>query len=434
MKYVLIVNNDKNKKTRQRIPTLMIAVNFGKCKDILIESIDKLKGSDKRIALAKVAETIGKGGQWIVAKECQVSRNTIRKGRYELRSGLTIVDAFNARGRKRAEVRNPKLLEDITDIIDTQSQTDPDFGTTRLFTRMTVKEVRKQLVLQKGCTDEELPVNQTLNNKIIQLGYRLQKVQKTKPLKKIAETDAIFDHLKKVHDENKDKDNVVRISIDTKDRVKIGPFSRGGKNRVLVKARDHDFGTDYLTPFGILDLSNDQVDFTFTETKATADFMVDCIEAYWLKNQYHLYKDTLIINADNGPENSSRRTQYMKRIIEFSIKYHVKIMLAFYPPYHSKYNPIERVWGCLEQHWNGDIMDTYEAALEFAKSMTWKEENPSVTLTEKAYETGVKVGKEIMKQYEKVMERAPGIEKWFVTIDPDKIQDNLINGNISIGS
>ncbi|MBE1556564.1 ISAzo13 family transposase [Sporosarcina limicola] len=410
----------------------MIPTYFGKCKAIFIETIHKLKGSDKRKALAKIAKSLGKGGQSTVAKEFNVSRNTIRKGRFELK-GISIADAFNARGRKGVEVKLPNLLEDITDIIDTQSQTDPDFGTTRLFTRVTVKEVRKQLIGQKGYTDEELPVTQTLNNKINKLGYRLQKVQKAKPLKKIAETDAIFDHLKKVHDENKDKDNVVRISIDTKDRVKIGNFSRGGKSRNLVKANDHDFGNDYVTPFGILDLTSDHLELVFTETKATADFMVDCIEAYWCKHYLHT-KDTLIINADNGPENSSRRTQFMKRIIEFSATYHIKVILAYFPPYHSKYNPVERAWGRLEQHWNGDILDTLEAVLGFAKSMVWKGKNPTVSLSENVYETGVKVKKSIMNYYEQLIERAAGIEKWFVTIDPKTIRNGGLYGNNSIVS
>ncbi len=104
----------------------------------------------------------------------------------------------------------------------------------------------------------------------------------------------------------------------------------------------------FLTPFGILDVANDQLDLVFTETKVTAYFMVDSIEAYWLKQNFQNDLDNLIINADNGPENNSRITQFMKRIIAFSAKYEVKVILAYYPPYHCKYNSIERVWGRLE--------------------------------------------------------------------------------------
>lgn len=400
----------------------MIQNFFSNFKGIFIRNIQKLTGSDKRIALAEVAKGIGKGGQSFVAKEFRVSRDTIRKGMQELETGEPIEDKFHARGRKKVEEKLTNLLPDIKDIVDGQSQTDPSFHTTRLFTRITVKEIRKQLE-QKGYTAEELPTNQTLNTKVNELGYTLKKVKKVKPIKKIEQTNAIFDNLKKVHQENQHRSNVVRISIDTKDRVKIGPFARGGKSRSDVQAADHDFGNDYLIPFGILDVTNDHLELIFTETKATADFMVDCIEAYWVKQNHQDHVDTLIINADNGPENSSRRTQFMKRIIEFAAKYDVKVILAYYPPYHSKYNPVERVWGRLEQHWNGDILDTQKAVLSFAKSMTWKGKNPCVTLEEKAYETGKKVEKKEMELYEKMIDRLKGLEKWFVEINPNKCKE-----------
>lgn len=404
---------------------------FGKCKEIVVETINQLTSSSKRIALAKVSEAIGKGGQSAVAKEFNVSRDTIRKGNHELRSGIKIVDAFKARGRKKIEEKIPTLITDIKDIVDCQSQTDPSFKTTRLFTRITVKEVRNQLIEQKGYTDKDLPTNQTLNTKINKLGYTLKKVRKAQPMKKIEETDAIFENLKKVHDENESLDNVVRISIDTKDRVKVGNFSRGGKSRIATQAGDHDFGGEYLTPFGILDVTNDHLELLFTKTKVTADFMVDSIESYWFTSGYCDSKDTLIINADNGPENSSRRTQFMKRIMEFSVKYNVKVILAYYPPYHSKYNPIERAWGRLEQHWNGNILDSQDAVLGFAKSMTWKKKHPLVTLTEKIYEVGKKVEKEIMALYETVIDRTKGIEKWFVTISPYKCKE-ILNMEIKV--
>ncbi|MDY0406309.1 ISAzo13 family transposase [Virgibacillus sp. 179-BFC.A HS] len=403
----------------------MIQDFFTKFKDILHDTINKLTGSDKRIALAKTAKAYGKGGQSLVAEEFNVSRDTIRKGLYEMETGICYEDAFYLRGRKKAEEKLPDLLKDIKEIVDGQSQTDPNFKTTRLFTRLTIEKIREQLI-EKGYTDEELPSNQTLNTKTNQLGYKLDKVKKTKPAKKIKETDVIFENLKNVNDEYHDKDNVLRLSIDTKDRVKIGPFSRGGKSRTNTQAVDHDFGNEFMTPFGILDLSNDHLELVFTKSKVTADFMVDAIETYWLQQKSQNPElDTLIINADNGPENNSRRTQFMKRIIELSAKYDVKVIMAYYPPYHSKYNPVERAWGVLEQHWNGDILDSEKAILGFAKSMTWKGKHPRVTLVEEIYETGKKVGKKVMEEYEKMIDRLKGIEKWFVEIHPQKCKGAL---------
>ena len=314
------------------------------CKDIFIDSINKLKSSDRRIALAKVSKAFDKGGQRIVAKIFNVSRDTIRKGTHELESGITIIDAYNARGRKKVEEKLPNLLEDIKDIVDCQSQTDPNFKTTRLFTRLTVKKVRDQLVEKKGYSLEVLPTLQTLNTKINNMGYTLKKVMKTKPLKKIPETDMIFENVNSVRAKYQNDIRTVMISMDTKDRVKLGNFSRNGKSRYLVEAADHDFGDRFITPFGILDLTDNTVELKFTESNVTADFMVDTVQHFWTKKGYNKTKERLVIFADNGPENSSRRTQLIKRIIEFSAKNDVEIILAYYPPYHSKYNPVERVW------------------------------------------------------------------------------------------
>lgn len=124
----------------------------------------------------------------------------------------------------------------------------------------------------------------------------------------------------------------------------------------------------------------------------------------------------LVINLDNGPESNSRRTQFMKRIVNFANNSKVKIKLAYYPPYHSKYNPIERCWGILEQHWNGNVLDSIEIALEYAKTMTWKGKHPYVILNENTYENGIKLTKNEMDLIEKKINRLPKLEKYFVNI------------------
>jgi hypothetical protein len=183
------------------------------------------------------------------------------------------------------------------------------------------------------------------------MGYKLKKVMKTKPLKKIPETDMIFENVNSIRAKYENYVRIVMISMDAKDRVKLGNFSRNGKCRYLVEAADHDFASEFIIPFGILDLTDNTVKLKFTKSKVTADFMVDAMQDFWTRKKYNENKKRLVIFADNGPENSSRRTQFLKRIIEFSVKNDVNIILAYYPPYHSKYNPIERVWGVLEKHW-----------------------------------------------------------------------------------
>ena len=150
------------------------------------------------------------------------------------------------------------------------------------------------------------------------------------------------------------------------------------------------------------------------------------LEDFW-KNERGRFSNikTLVINQDNGGENNSRRTQFMKRIVEFVHQYQLNIRLAYYPPYHSKYNPIERVWGILENAWNGSILDEVETALNFAKNMTWKGKHPVVVkLINQTYETGVRLTNKAMSAVEKQIERLtkskdekfPNLGKWFVDI------------------
>ena len=150
---------------------------------VLIDTAQALKGTQKRLFLARTVGAMGRGGQRWAEDHLGWSRVTIRKGIHELRSGLTCLDAFSARGRRPAEGRLPRLLDDIKDIADGQSQADPRFQTDRLFTRISAAEVRRQLIARKGYTDAELPTQQTIHTKMNRLGYRLTRVAKCRPQK-----------------------------------------------------------------------------------------------------------------------------------------------------------------------------------------------------------------------------------------------------------
>jgi len=150
---------------------------------VLIDAAKALKGSRKRLFMAKTVAAMGRGGQRWAQVNLGWCRETIRKGAHELRSGMTCVDAFHCRRRKPAEEHLPQLLDDIRSIADGQSQADPKFQTGRLFTRICAAEVRRQLIATKGYTDEELPTQQTINTKMNLLGYSLSRVAKCRPPK-----------------------------------------------------------------------------------------------------------------------------------------------------------------------------------------------------------------------------------------------------------
>ena len=150
-------------------------------KALLIETARTLKGSARRVFMARTVKELGPGGQRRAERALGWNRATIRKGARELASGFAIVDAFALRGRKRAEEHLPHLLADLRAIVDGQSQADPQFRTNRLYTRLSAAEVRRQLIAQKGYTDEELPTVQTIGAKLNALGYTLRAVAKTRP-------------------------------------------------------------------------------------------------------------------------------------------------------------------------------------------------------------------------------------------------------------
>ena len=152
-------------------------------KEIYVETAKALKGSDRRVFMARIVKSLGRGGQSYAERELGWYCGTIRKGLRELNSGVRIVDNFSARGRKPAESHLPRLLDDIRAIVDSQSQIDPTFRTTRLYTRLSAAEVRRQLIAQKEYADEELPCEATISAKLNKLGYRLRQVQKSRPKK-----------------------------------------------------------------------------------------------------------------------------------------------------------------------------------------------------------------------------------------------------------
>lgn len=333
-----------------------------------------LKGAARRGFMAGIVQALGRGGQTRAMRELGWSGWSIRKGLRELESGIVCVDASSLRGRKPVESRLPHLLDDIKAIVDGQSQTDPQFRNQRLYTRLSVKEVRRQLIVQKHSADEELPKQEALRLRLKRLGYSPRMVAKTRPLKKIPQTDALFAQVSKVNAEADAQETTLRLSIDAKATVKVGEFSRNGVSRVSTQALDHDFQPEArVTPVGIFVPEHDDLHLFAVTTKVTSDCLADCLETFW-EEQRHCFPEvnTRLLNLDNGPECHSRRTQFMAQMGAFVEKTGLTIRLAYYPPYHSKYNPIGRCWGILEHPWNGGLLDSIDAVLGYASSMTWR--------------------------------------------------------------
>ena len=228
-----------------------------------------------------------------------------------------------------------------------------------------------------------------------------------------------------MHQANRKSDQNIkslRLSIDSKAKVKIGNLSRDGKARSLKAkvADDHDHvWSAILVPFGILNLQTNQLSIYFGNSAETSDFIVDCLSQWWEanKNDYGQLEE-LLIDLDGGSATRSDRTQFIKRIVELSQKIGITIRLIYYPPYHSKYNPIERCWAALEKYWNGAILDSIETAMQWSRNMTWRGIKPIVHLVTTIYEKKIKVALEDLIPYKEFWFPSETLPKWDITIIP----------------
>ncbi|MHC5536991.1 ISAzo13-like element transposase-related protein [Singulisphaera rosea] len=156
-------------------------------------------------------------------------RETVEKGMQESRQGVRCLENFSARGQRRSEDKDPKLADDIRAIVEPQSYADPELKSSRRYTNLSAAEVRRALI-ERGHAEEGLPSERTLRDILNRMNYRLKRIQKGKPLKKTEETDAIFANVNAVREEVKDDPETLEISMDTKAKVSLGEYSRGGKN------------------------------------------------------------------------------------------------------------------------------------------------------------------------------------------------------------
>jgi Rhodopirellula transposase DDE domain len=211
------------------------------------------------------------------------------------------------------------------------------------------------------------------------------------------------------------------LSIDCKATVPIGDLSRGGRTRGDHHACDHDLGCkEKYIPCGIVDEDTGHLSILFGSSYKTSDFIVDALAAKWnaLETPEKAAVELLQIKMDNGPESNGMRTQFLHRMVQLADHIAKPIQLLYYPPYHSKYNPIERCWGILELHWNGTKLIDVETMLEWAKSMTWKGMQPMVELSRQVYQKGIALGKRAMRAVEERLERHPQLPKWDILIHP----------------
>ena len=381
-----------------------------------IENIKKEKNRESKIKqIGALVMDVGKRSIKAVAEAIHCSRKYVKYCFLIVKNDLQIVTNRHKCGRKKKIEEYPTLESDIQKIMEENTYTDPHFRTEKQFTKLTTKEIMNRL-LDTGKYKETFISKSKLASLLNEMGYNLKKVKRNKPLKKIEETDAIFENVHNKKEEALNNIDTALISIDTKDKVLIGPFSRKGKSRILVEGCDHELTNHCIIPFGILDIKTNQSYFYNFTHKPTSLAIVDCLEDYIIQNPKY---ERIAILLDNGPDNSGVRTAFLKGLVDLSNKYHKEIELIYYPPYHSKYNPVERLWARLEMMWNGFLLTSEEICNQIMKKLTWKEVKAKVKCITKEYEKGITYSKAEMKQYEGInILRNKELKKWSILVTP----------------
>ena len=172
-------------------------------------------------------------------------------------------------------------------------------------------------------------------------------------------------------------------------------------------------------PVGSLEVGSGELELALGTSAKTSDLLADTLEGWWQRRGPALaHVKELVIYADNGPESNGKRSQFLARLVNFADVSGLRIRLAYCPPYHRKYNPIERCWGALERHWNGTLLSTAETVLRWAQTMTWKGLAPAVRLTSKLYHKGVRLTGKAKQALAARPQRSPTLPWYDILIHP----------------
>jgi Rhodopirellula transposase DDE domain len=206
--------------------------------NLLRSAARRLTGHQRRLFEAEVADALCQGSPRAAERRFGFCRDTVATGQHEARSGIRCVEDFVARGKLPAEVKDPQLAADIRAIVEPHTSADPEMKSARRYTNLSAREVLEALQLQKGYTAERLPGERSLRDILNRMGYRLRRIQKAKPLKKLPQTDAIFANIDRVKEEYTDDPETLEISYDAKAKVNEGDYSRGGKREDRLRGGD----------------------------------------------------------------------------------------------------------------------------------------------------------------------------------------------------
>jgi len=372
-----------------------------------------------------IASSLPHGGVIKVSRALGISRKTVGKG---VRESSLLGTNSSPRirglggGRKDLLMLEPKIGEAFDAVVDSCTAGNPMDEAVK-WVSMTRKQIARAMENSLGHTISLYYVTRLLKVR----GFSRRKMSKSLPLRQVEDRDAQFMNIRRLRQEYKDSGLPV-ISVDTKKKEMMGNFYRDGRCfcKESRKVSDHDFLTfsgGMVTPHGVYDVQRNEGYLTCgTTAHDTCAFNIDCIEDWWGVRErlnYHPAKRLLIL-ADGGGSNSSRNRRFRQELQELSDRTGLEIRMAHYPPYTSKWNPIEhRMFSHVSRGWKGMVFNDVVEMLLPAMHVTTKTGlSVYANLSTRQYEKGIKVSESFVQDYPVIHDEHLG--QWNYLVRPRK--------------
>jgi len=354
-----------------------------------------LHEKDKRRFASLQSEILGHGGKTYISQLLNISTRTIARGVKEYNNILNDVDRVRNKGagRKTFDKKHPDIDQIFLNVLKGNTAGSP-MDDKVLWTTLKQEEIALLIYKKHGVNISRTVIRQLL----IKHNYRRRKLQKYLPLKEVADRDEQFKNITRIKDEYIKKGNPI-LSIDTKKKEMIGNFYRDGQLYCTetIYTFDHDFrnfAEGVIVPYGIYDYVKNIGYMYIGTSKDTSEFSCDNIKRWWEKYGKETYKDSdsILILCDGGGSNSSRHYIFKDDLQKLSDYIGKGIRIAHYPPYTSKYNPIEhRLFSYISKAWSGVVFDSIETVKKLIEKTTTKKGlKVEAEIIDYKYETGRK--------------------------------------------
>lgn len=364
-----------------------------------------LNEKNQRLYAAVEAIKVGHGGISYIAKIVGCTRKTVARGIRELLAS-TIDDQLDNRirqlggGRHPYDVTHKEINEQFLDVLKNYTAGDP-MNEKIKWTNLTPKEIAEKLEAGHGVRVSETVIRQLLRKH----DYRRRKAQKTKTAKNVANRNEQFENIATPQADYRMAGNPI-ISIDTKKKEFIGDFYRAGYlyTQETISTLDHDFNSlaeGIVIPHSIYDVRRNTGYINIGTSKDTSEFACDSILSWWQNQGRFDYPNAtaILILCDGGGSNHSRHYLFKQDLQELANKIGLEIRIAHYPPYTSKYNPIEhRLFPHVTRVCQGVIFKSVAMVKELIqKTTTTTGLKVTVNIIDKVYQTGRRVHEDFKK-------------------------------------